>query len=115
MYVRNACSFVFFCFAFFLTLFLLNHNGFMERGRLGLFRLVGGILLNHGRFGGVEAGVSALETIADINACNFTALGNGHRTRPSERSNHESSVTGGAFFGSELCVLLGVTDEFNDE
>jgi hypothetical protein len=82
----------------------------VERGRLGLFGLVLRIFLDHWGLGRVETAVSTLESIADVNACNFTALSNGHSTRPSEGSNDKSSVTGGAFFGRELGILLGVTD-----
>ena len=77
---------------------------------LGHFALVGGVSLDFGGFGGIEADVASLETVADVDGGEFAVLGDGDSSGPPERLEDVHCIGGGAVLGRKLVVGLGVTD-----
>jgi hypothetical protein len=57
------------------------------------------ISLDFRRFSGIEADVSLLEAVADVDVCELAVLSNCDCSRPSERPDHVHCVGHSAFLG----------------
>jgi hypothetical protein len=80
----------------------------LKGSRLGHFILIHGVPLDLWGLSGVEARVSTLETVADVDVSEFSTLGHSDGSGPPEGADDIHSVGSGALLRGKLIVLLDI-------
>ena len=106
----RSCIFFFVAFLFSLSILFVLLGRFVERVGLGLLFLFFGIDADRRRLNRVVAGVTLLETEANIDAAVLAAFRDGQSTGPSQRFDDIDGVADSLAL-TTVSVLLSVADD----